>query len=463
MRGVPPAQRKSLSLSTALALQWAIERRQCVVCAVQQRSLDRALFWFLAEGYSGGPTINKLVDSQGLCVNHTQLLLAPENHWQINFVCEVLAGYNWRLASEALGWAKAYRRTGLARFVVGRRSIGRAFIPRTDCPFCIYLRGWERWALTDLVDFAGDPELATVTKYTCLPHVLMLIPLTSGELALSLAEAVHRRLGAIRAGDDCKPTQAAEFFLARYPRATRSTFLPAMATELLTDARPPANAVSMKLRPDEVIADRPDWDRLDWAGCVLCQAVRGAEASRLEGEAQGFCRPHARVLLAQAPMATMQQLVEWAPRAVEQRLTQRPRRWMVSIVKETSCPACRRRSQNIASVLATVEKADPNRLGETRFCLPHLPLVLERVSPEAAVAILYAERDLLRSLHAELGEFFRKSDYRFQHEPLGSEQTAWLRAADILVGSYPADVGLKSELKLVIRRDSAGRGPGPRR
>ena len=449
---MPPAQRKSLSLSTALALQWAIERRQCLICAVQQRSLDSALFWFLAESYSEGPMINKLVDSQGLCVNHTRLLLVPENHWQVNFICDVLAGYNWRLASEALERAKAHRRTGPARFLVGSHGVGRAFIPRADCPFCIYLRRWERWTLTDLVDFAGDPEVAAASKYTCLPHVLMLIPLTSRGLALSLAEAVQRRLVAMSAGDDREPTQVVEFFLARYPRATRSAFLPAMATELLTDARPLANAVSMKLWPHEVIADRPDWNGLDWAECVLCQAVRAAEASGVDGEAQSFCRPHARVLLAQAPMATTQQLVEWAPRAVEQRLTQRRRRWAANIVKDTTCPACRRRSDNIASVLAAVQKAGSHRLGGARFCLPHLPLVLERVSPEGAVAILRAERDLLRCLHAELEEFFRKSDYRFQHEPLGSEQSAWLRAADILMGSYPADMTVQQWRRAGVSR-----------
>ena len=461
---MPPVQRKSLSISTALALQSVMERRECLVCAVQQRGFDRALFWFLEESYSEGPMINKLVDSQGLCVNHTQLLLAPENHWQVNFVCDVLTGYNWRVASGALDRAEACRRAGPARFLAARRGIGRAFVPRTDCPFCVDLRVWERWALTDLVDFPGDPELTTASKYTCLPHVLMLIPLTSSQFALSLAEGVHRRLAAIRVGDDCEPTQVAEFFLGRYPRTTRSIFLPAMATELLTDARPPANAVSMKPWPDQVIAVPPDWDQLDWTECLLCQAVQASDAStRVDGEAQTFCCPHARALLAQAPTATTQQLVEWAPRALEQRLAQRRRRRMATIVRETTCPACRRRCDNIASVLATVEKADPNRLGEARFCIPHLPLVLERVSPEAAVTILHAERDLLRGLHVELEEFFRKSDYRFQHEPLGSELTAWLRAADILMGSYPADMGVKSELKLLMRRDSPGRGPDPRR
>jgi len=439
----PPPQRKSLSISTALALQGAIERRQCLVCAVEQRSFGRALFWFLAESYSEGPTINKLVESQGFCVNHTQLLLAPENHWQVNFACEVLAGYNWRLADEALKRAQAGRRSGPARLLTGRRGIGRVFVPRADCPFCVHLRSWERWVLTDIVGFGDDPEVAIASKHTCLAHALMLIPLTSDGLARPLAEAVQRRLGPIGAGDGCEPTQVAEFFLARYPRVTRSIFLPGMATELLTDARPPANGVSMSPWPEEVMAVLPDWDQLDWAECVLCQAVRAAEASQADGEAQSFCRPHVRALLARAPIATTQQLVEWAPRAVEQRLAQRRRRRMANIVRETTCPACRRRSRNIASVLATLEKADPSRLSEARFCIPHLPLVVERVSPEAGVAILHAERDLLRCLHAELGEFFRKSDYRFQHEPLGSEQSAWLRATHILMGSCPADVGVQ--------------------
>jgi len=156
--------------------------------------------------------------------------------------------------------------------------------------------------------------------------------------------------------------------------------------------------------------------------------------------------------------------MEWAPRALEQRLAQPHRRRRArNIVRDTACPACQRRCDNIASVLATVERSDPDRLGRAKFCIPHLPLVLERVSPESAVAILDAEGELLRGLHAELGEFFRKSDYRFQHEPRGSEQSAWLRAADILMGSYPADMGVKSELKLLMRRDSPGRGPDPRR
>ena len=439
-------RRKFLSISTALALQPAIERRQCVVCGVQQRGLERALFWFINETYSDGPTINKLVDSQGLCADHMRLLLAPVNHSQVNFVCEYLTGYNLGLASGAL--RQAHRRIGLARLVAGRHGVGRAFVPSSDCPFCLDLRAWEGWALGDLVDFAGDPEVATTSKYICLPHALMLIPLVPADVAQALAEAVQARLKAIGTGDGCEPARVAEFFLARYLRASRSTFLPAMAAELLSDARLPASAVSMRLRPEETVTDPLDRDPLEGERCAVCRTALGAEALPPEGEASAFCRPHARTLLAQAPIATVQQLVEWAPRALEERLAQRPRRWMKNIVKETSCPACRRGAQSIASVLAAIEKAAPARLAKARFCLPHLPLVLDRVSPEAAVTVLRAERDLLASLHAELAEFARKCDYRFHHEPMGSEVTAWLRAASVLTGCSPTDVAYQADVEV---------------
>ncbi|MBI4504022.1 MAG: hypothetical protein HY691_00685 [Chloroflexi bacterium] len=40
----------------------------------------------------------------------------------------------------------------------------------------------------------------------------------------------------------------------------------------------------------------------------------------------------------------------------------------------------------------------------------------------------------LVALHAELGEFFRKEDYRYRQEPRGAEQTAWRRTIAQLVG-----------------------------
>ena len=93
----------------------------------------------------------------------------------------------------------------------------------------------------------------------------------------------------------------------------------------------------------------------------------------------------------------------------------------------------------MASALSVLEKAPAKRLSRVRFCIPHLPLVLERVSPEAVAAILESHRSAFQHLHDELAEFFRKADYRFRDEPRGSEQTAWLRAADTLAGYWLSD------------------------
>jgi hypothetical protein len=43
------------------------------------------------------------------------------------------------------------------------------------------------------------------------------------------------------------------------------------------------------------------------------------------------------------------------------------------------------------------------------------------------------------SLIAELSEFVRKNDYRFQHEPVGREGSAWLRAVDAVSGQTDLD------------------------
>ncbi|MBN1920116.1 MAG: hypothetical protein JW892_02630, partial [Anaerolineae bacterium] len=69
------------------------------------------------------------------------------------------------------------------------------------------------------------------------------------------------------------------------------------------------------------------------------------------------------------------------------------------------------------------------------LCLPHLRLTLQASGPAAGYrALLTAQREAWSALMAELDEFIRKNDYRFQHEPMGDERDAWLRALDALVG-----------------------------
>lgn len=69
------------------------------------------------------------------------------------------------------------------------------------------------------------------------------------------------------------------------------------------------------------------------------------------------------------------------------------------------------------------------------LCLPHLRTTLARPRAGKTYRTLIAvHRQAWTALMAELGEFIRKNDHRFRHEPMGSERDSWLRALDVIVG-----------------------------
>jgi len=72
------------------------------------------------------------------------------------------------------------------------------------------------------------------------------------------------------------------------------------------------------------------------------------------------------------------------------------------------------------------------------LCLPHFRQALALVRDEQVFdALLGAQRAVWAGLVAELGEFIRKSDHRFRHEPMGPEKDAWIRSIAALVGARP--------------------------
>lgn len=69
------------------------------------------------------------------------------------------------------------------------------------------------------------------------------------------------------------------------------------------------------------------------------------------------------------------------------------------------------------------------------LCLPHIArLILAGGTHRHLSAVLAAQQACLQTLHDELREFIRKQDYRFAHEPYGSEADAWRRAVTLLSG-----------------------------
>ena len=107
------------------------------------------------------------------------------------------------------------------------------------------------------------------------------------------------------------------------------------------------------------------------------------------------------------------------------------------------CPAClhaRRTEQNyVNSLLANWQ--DEELQGAFRrscgLCVPHLRTVLGHTAePGTFEAIKTMQLEIWRGLIAELDEFIRKQDFRFSHEPKGSERDSWSRAIDLASGLW---------------------------
>ena len=71
------------------------------------------------------------------------------------------------------------------------------------------------------------------------------------------------------------------------------------------------------------------------------------------------------------------------------------------------------------------------------LCLPHLNAVLERIEDsESRRFVVEVAVEKLEANAAELREYWRKRDYRFQHEPLtAAERDSWRRAVEQFVGN----------------------------
>jgi hypothetical protein len=106
------------------------------------------------------------------------------------------------------------------------------------------------------------------------------------------------------------------------------------------------------------------------------------------------------------------------------------------------CPVCVTQWQaedRYAAVLARAAAADEfrERYRESfGVCMPHLILALgQGATPAAGDWLVAVEGEKLARLLWELSEYIRKLDYRFRHETVPREATAWQRAIEKLVGA----------------------------
>jgi hypothetical protein len=113
-----------------------------------------------------------------------------------------------------------------------------------------------------------------------------------------------------------------------------------------------------------------------------------------------------------------------------------------ALAPRAQCPACRLRAQTEKAYIETLlehigdaEISAPFERGGG-LCLPHFRRTLEQ-KPNAGQlqALIGLQRAATEHLHAELQEFIRKHDHRYQNEPMEAEGDSWLRMVAQISGS----------------------------
>lgn len=118
------------------------------------------------------------------------------------------------------------------------------------------------------------------------------------------------------------------------------------------------------------------------------------------------------------------------------------------LVPEEPCPACLHARKSELNYVSTLlehwydEELQAAFRHSPGLCIPHLRVTLgHAVDPEKLEAIKTVQLEIWQGLIAELDEFIRKQDYRFSHEPKGSERDSWSRAIDLVSGLWQVAAG----------------------
>lgn len=110
---------------------------------------------------------------------------------------------------------------------------------------------------------------------------------------------------------------------------------------------------------------------------------------------------------------------------------------------QSACPVCVYQQKMEAHYLADLMTylSGPDGLAASYrasdgLCLSHFRLALAHTTDATTFALLVElQVAIWQHLSAELAEFIRKNDHRFNREEIGSEGDAWLRAVEALAGS----------------------------
>lgn len=222
-------------------------------------------------------------------------------------------------------------------------------------------------------------------------------------------------------------------------------------------------------------------------GCALCRllddtAERFVDAVLFEmvndlsvreelNAARGFCRRHAPLLVRTGSALGAATMIQGVVKTLLRELdaggieTQPPsrlrdlmraggvggahpaaERLAAALAPQTPCPVCAHETTYAGHYIETfLRQTTPDgplaaayRVSDG-LCLPHFRAVVGRAMPGPALATLVAaQRAVWERLNRELDEFLRKSDYRFQKEPMGAERDSWQRAISAVSGQLPS-------------------------
>lgn len=209
-------------------------------------------------------------------------------------------------------------------------------------------------------------------------------------------------------------------------------------------------------------------DALPQSGCALCRLGHEVEVKYIENvlyskttsintraewrQARGLCLTHAgqldRIghalgvsLIYQDITLTLKELLKQA--SPQQAIRRRGKRHLSEMLApREKCPACAYRATLEAVYIETLldHLGDPEFVARFRkaspLCVTHFRHAIEAVSDAELFQVLRdVQTEHWERLIAELGEFIRKNDHRFQNESVGREGTAWLRALDAIAGT----------------------------
>lgn len=111
-------------------------------------------------------------------------------------------------------------------------------------------------------------------------------------------------------------------------------------------------------------------------------------------------------------------------------------------IASARCPACATRDETALRAIREFDAhhAEPDLVATWQasdgFCLPHLNQALPELTGPARAAVISRQREVWARLRADLEEFIRKNDYRFNEEGFTDiESRSWQQAVRATAGA----------------------------